>query len=83
MLLTNDDIFQMIKPIAVRRKLICIHNALNSVTVENDYQLDHDACVSQLSTSTAFVVDKERGNGFLDDHEHAIGGKYTNLRIYD
>lgn len=37
MLLTDDDICQMVKPLGTRRKLICIRNALNGL-VSSDLQ---------------------------------------------
>ena len=59
MLLTDDDICQMIKPIGVRRKLICIRNVLNSVvndSPENYYNSPSlqfsDACASTLSSES-------------------------------
>ena len=54
MLLTDDDIQEIVKPIGARRKLICIRNVLNSVVNEcdsHDQLSDKDAraCASTLS----------------------------------
>ena len=54
LLLTDDDISQMIKPLGVRRKLISIRNALNSVI--SDMREDDDDSALQPNSACASLV---------------------------
>ena len=55
LLLTDDDISQMIKPLGVRRKLISICNALNSV-ISDMHEDDDDSALQPNSACMSLVT---------------------------
>ena len=84
MLLTDDDIQQMIKPIGVRRKLICIRNVLNSVV--NADCSDNDASTQSCSGGKELVtlrIPKPAMTYEIDDIDGAHVTSPDDLHFHD